>query len=560
MGACVSRPENCVGGKFGGSRKKNSKKRRKALKRRFPYHLSDRSSEKVSSLSVDHRPFSNPTFHVRKNKGKLAENYFLGSHSTESAQPMVQMSTVGNVEEAWFDSAAVLESDWSDDDFQSLPDEVLSHSGFDGTSLTTSDSYHTDGVHCVRQVSSSLENPVDSSTNNSGCNFVNEAAKSSIPSSFPDLRVKTNRPTSGVQPVFLDEMSGPAGENAGGEDGVLDNCGILPNNCLPCLASTVVPVEKRRSLSSSPPSTRKKAALKLSFKWKEENPTATLLSSKALLQRPIAGSQVPFCPLGKRMSDSWSDIEPGTFKVRGVNYFRDKRKELAPNCAAYNPFGLDVFLSQRKIEHIARFVELPVINSSGKLPPILVVNVQMPLYPPAIFQGETDGEGISFVLYFKLSESFTKELSPHFQENIRRLIDDEVEKVRGFPVDTVAPFRERLKILGRVSNVDDLPLSAAERKLMHAYNEKPVLSRPQHEFYSGENYFEIDLDMHRFSYISRKGFETFLDRLKLCVLDFGLTIQASITGNKAEELPEQILCCIRLNEIDYVNYQQLGFL
>ncbi|PIN15228.1 hypothetical protein CDL12_12129 [Handroanthus impetiginosus] len=489
MGACVSRPENCVGGKLGGSRKKKNRQRRRALKRRLPSHLSDRSSdraEKISPLPLDH-PF-------------------------------------GSVEEAWFDSAAVLESDWSDEDFQSLPDDVISLSGLDGPMITT------------------IVSQTDLSTCNCERNLASEGAKNSAAQSD-------------IKPVLVDEISGSSGENARGDEGLLDNCGIIPNNCLPCLASTVAPVEKRRSLSSSPPSMRKKAALKLPFKWREGHSAANLLSSKALLQRPTAGSQVPFCPLGKRMSDSWSDIEPGTFKVRGVNYFRDKRKEFAPDSAAYIPFGLDVFLSPRKIHHIARFVELPVVNCSGKLPPILIVNVQVPLYPASIFQAETDGEGISYALYFKLSESFAKELPANFQENIRKLIDDEVEKVKGFPVDTIAPFRERLKILGRVANMDDLPLSAAERKLMHAYNEKPVLSRPQHEFYSGENYFEIDLDMHRFSYISRKGFQTFFDRLKLCVLDFGLTIQ----GNKAEELPEQILCCIRLNEIDYANYQQLGF-
>ncbi|KAH6815674.1 CW14 protein [Perilla frutescens var. frutescens] len=525
MGACVSQPENCVGGKFGVSRKKkSSRKRRKALKRRLHSHLSNRSSDRVEkfpSLPLD-RPF-----------------------------------TQGGVDEAWFDSAAVLESEWSDEDFQSLPDDVLPLSGFDGASTTSivsqADMSHTD---CARRIwhVSSIEDPVDLA-GNTVCNCVSEADRSSVSTSASDIRVRGDEHMSDVQPVYVDEILGSSRENANKEDSLLDNCGILPSNCLPCLASTISPLERRRSLSSSPTNTRKKTALKLALKWKEEHTAASLFSSKALLKRPIAGLQVPFCPLGKKIPDSWSDIEPGTFKVRGVNYVRDKRKDFAPNCAAYNPFGLDVFLCQRKINHIARFVELPLIHSSGKLPSILVVNVQIPLYPATIFQGETDGEGISYVLYFQLSESFPKELSANFQENIRRLIDDEVEKVKGFPLDTVAPFRERLKILGRIANVEDLPLSAAERKLMQAYNEKPVLSRPQHEFYSGENYFEIDLDMHRFSYISRKGFQTFFDRLKLCVLDFGLTIQ----GNKAEELPEQMLCCIRLNEIDYVNYQQLGF-
>ncbi|RRT63815.1 hypothetical protein B296_00033293 [Ensete ventricosum] len=171
------------------------------------------------------------------------------------------------------------------------------------------------------------------------------------------------------------------------------------------------------------------------------------------------------------------------------------------------------------------------MDANGTLLQLVDVFPSMPTYPAAMFLGDSDGEGMSLVLYLHLIISCL----------LQRFIDDETEKVKGFAMESSIPFRERLKIMVGVVNPEDLLLSAAEKKLIQAYNGKPVLSRPQHNFYSYHVIWKLNFIRSIFSFF-------YYDEL---------TTSKTMQAQKPEELPEQILCCLRLNKIDFVNHGQI---
>lgn len=522
MGSCVSTPP-----------KKIKLHRRCHRKGRHLVKISNTVQDGVTSCRKS--GVSNSTFHLTQLQWSLS-----------------QVDSDVLQEEPWFDTVSILESD-SDDEFSSVLGDRFSSVGSTIGNISSGQVLQYESSSCYADGSYKYEEYHESYMKIDGSKTGKDEYKESKGFAVISAQGYDLSHFSKADEIRRKKL---LNNSYGSFKGLKEDRRDSQENNLKSGRSRLVPSVSfnDKILSASAPK-GKLSVFRLSFKRKsgDGEEASERCPSKRFLYRPKAGFVIPRATGEKPTAGCWSEIPPSNFKLRGMTYFKDKQKCPAPIHSSYTPIGVDLFVCPRKINHIAQHLDLPNFKSDGKLPPLLIVNIQMPTYPAAMFLGDTNGEGMSLVLYFKVSENLEKDISSQCQDNIKKLIEDEMEKVRGFAKDTTVPYRERLKIMTGLVNPEDLNLSSTERKLVNAYNEKPVLSRPQHEFFKGPNYFEIDLDIHRFGYISRKGLESFRDRLRNGILDLGLTIQAQ----KQEELPEQVLCCLRMNKIDFVDRGQL---
>lgn len=237
---------------------------------------------------------------------------------------------------------------------------------------------------------------------------------------------------------------------------------------------------------------------------------------------------------------TWSYGDSSLFRVRvGPNYRKTGAK--APSAKAlFEIAGVDVFRCPAKFDNVASMVELPDIShieamggtNNPHIPPIFVVNMQIPTDPPSLFGNPADGEGVHVVMYFRITPETCEMLQSLgnappavqlFSEYCRFVqhalkgqpplaADDSLSQKSDYRLaPTSDSVRGRFKAIAYVDNMDSFDFPS----FITSYNAKPALITKTGNIIRGPNYMEMDINVHKFNSLSRKGLSILLVR-RLC--------------------------------------------
>jgi len=268
------------------------------------------------------------------------------------------------------------------------------------------------------------------------------------------------------------------------------------------------------------------------------------LTGRAPFQKPSFG----FVSFDKR--SWWEDGNGSCFRVRcGPDYRRNGEKTPSLACM-YTLTGAEFLRTPCRIEHIAELLELPpplpgAGSQNGRLPPRIVVNVVVPVDPPSFAGDMPDGPSVC--------ASFCFACTP--QAQAASLHEDPSPSVKLMAHMQQHADRDRMrsctfKVIVIVDNKDELGVS----KMLHPYNGKPILVCKTGAMYTGSEYIEIDILVHKFRYFAQRGLHSLKPKVADALLHVGFLLQ----GTEDHELPEQIFGAVRLPRIDYHTFPEIA--
>lgn len=209
-----------------------------------------------------------------------------------------------------------------------------------------------------------------------------------------------------------------------------------------------------------------------------------------------------------------------------------------------------------RIDNIGSKVELPAEWTSREtnhplVPPVIIFNAQMPRdFSTSFFSTVDDGDGWSLVLYLRITEATAAALAdlptaPPAVQLLARYCSEAPDAFEKFGCSSSQnEWVGRLKLLLRCEDIEQFGLPS----FITSYNAKPVLIRNTGTFLRGNDnrYVEMDLNVHKFASLPKKGLEVLFNRFSRMESSIGICIES----RNNEEMPEALFGCFGLHCLD----------
>jgi len=238
----------------------------------------------------------------------------------------------------------------------------------------------------------------------------------------------------------------------------------------------------------------------------------------------------------------FADDSADHWKIRSGNYMKDHEK-VASASSILKVYHCDMFKSKKKTPNIMSRVQFPTdlpqitrVDGDGGfyVPQLIVINFMIPLYSHSVMKKVDDGESMQFVMYVSIDQ----DAYDGMREN-RSVAHTTLREWLQVDASSAADYqnRGRLKAIPEITNVEEINLGLL-RPVVVSNSAKPFLTGPKyHDYIKTDTFIEIDVDVHRYTYVARNTLHGMLGEIPKMVLRFGLVVE----GREAAELPEQLM-------------------